>query len=175
MLAPMRAASDGSAGEGVESSDPAELTWSSGGSSWASGGREVSVIWRTPCARGAAGYNPRAILGTPLELCRVGPRQSGRSVCECPLPIDLTQALREEWCPRGESNPHSLSGNMDLNHARLPIPPPGLGVSARKVLEASAWGQPLSGSPEPRGSALCSIGAKCVGDDGHSLALVPVG
>ena len=28
------------------------------------------------------------------------------------------------WCPGGESNPHSLSGNMDLNHARLPIPPP---------------------------------------------------
>src|SRR6478735_4868562 len=30
------------------------------------------------------------------------------------------------WCPRRDSNPHTLR-HMDLNHARLPIPPRGLG------------------------------------------------
>ena len=29
------------------------------------------------------------------------------------------------WCPRRDSNPHTLR-HMDLNHARLPIPPRGL-------------------------------------------------
>src|SRR3954471_3302730 len=29
-----------------------------------------------------------------------------------------------EWCPRRDSNPHT-SRHMDLNHARLPIPPRG--------------------------------------------------
>jgi hypothetical protein len=29
-----------------------------------------------------------------------------------------------EWCPRRDSNPHTLR-HMDLNHARLPIPPRG--------------------------------------------------
>ena len=28
------------------------------------------------------------------------------------------------WCPRRDSNPHTLR-HMDLNHARLPIPPRG--------------------------------------------------
>ena len=28
------------------------------------------------------------------------------------------------WCPRRDSNPHILR-HMDLNHARLPIPPRG--------------------------------------------------
>src|SRR6185369_8891053 len=28
------------------------------------------------------------------------------------------------WCPRRDSNPHT-SRHMDLNHARLPIPPRG--------------------------------------------------
>ena len=35
------------------------------------------------------------------------------------------QALKEFWCPRRDSNPHTLR-HMDLNHARLPIPPRGL-------------------------------------------------
>ena len=32
--------------------------------------------------------------------------------------------LRNFWCPRRDSNPHT-SRHMDLNHARLPIPPRG--------------------------------------------------
>ncbi len=31
---------------------------------------------------------------------------------------------KNQWCPRGDSNPHTRR-HMDLNHARLPIPPPG--------------------------------------------------
>jgi hypothetical protein len=32
--------------------------------------------------------------------------------------------LSGKWCPRRDSNPHTLR-HMDLNHARLPIPPRG--------------------------------------------------
>ena len=40
---------------------------------------------------------------------------------------------RPAWCPRRDSNPHTLR-HMDLNHARLPIPPrgPGLAIIARR-------------------------------------------
>ncbi len=38
----------------------------------------------------------------------------------------VTEAfLIQAWCPRRDSNPHTLR-HMDLNHARLPIPPRGL-------------------------------------------------
>ena len=33
-------------------------------------------------------------------------------------------AIPASWCPRRDSNPHT-SRHMDLNHARLPIPPRG--------------------------------------------------
>lgn len=29
----------------------------------------------------------------------------------------------ENWYQRGDSNPHPRNEDMDLNHARLPIPP----------------------------------------------------
>ena len=37
------------------------------------------------------------------------------------------------WCPRRDSNPHT-SRHMDLNHARLPIPPRGLRCKAKTVI-----------------------------------------
>ena len=36
----------------------------------------------------------------------------------------ITKPATEAWCPRRDSNPHTLR-HMDLNHARLPIPPRG--------------------------------------------------
>ncbi len=36
------------------------------------------------------------------------------------------------WCPRRDSNPHT-SRHMDLNHARLPIPPRGPSANAFKL------------------------------------------
>ena len=35
------------------------------------------------------------------------------------------------WCPREDSNLHGRKGHMNLNHARLPIPPLGLGSRNR--------------------------------------------
>src|ERR1700722_837756 len=37
----------------------------------------------------------------------------------------------ESWCPREDSNLHALR-RMDLNHVRLPIPPPGQGACTAK-------------------------------------------
>src|SRR5690606_7000866 len=37
---------------------------------------------------------------------------------------------KKQWCLRRDSNPHTRR-HMDLSHARLPIPPPGLN---RKLL-----------------------------------------
>ena len=37
----------------------------------------------------------------------------------------LARTFLLAWCPRRDSNPHTLR-HMDLNHARLPIPPRGL-------------------------------------------------
>ena len=43
------------------------------------------------------------------------------------------------WCPRRDSNPHT-SRHMDLNHARLPIPPRGLRCKAKNVIiEGIPW------------------------------------
>src|SRR5690606_37372632 len=38
---------------------------------------------------------------------------------------DLAGFSVKRWCPGEDSNLHTLR-HMDLNHARLPIPPPGL-------------------------------------------------
>src|SRR5450830_795272 len=38
--------------------------------------------------------------------------------------LKVRKTASVEWCPRRDSNPHTLR-HMDLNHARLPIPPRG--------------------------------------------------
>jgi hypothetical protein len=38
--------------------------------------------------------------------------------------IKIQRSTSSSWCPRRDSNPHTLR-HMDLNHARLPIPPRG--------------------------------------------------
>ncbi len=48
-------------------------------------------------------------------------------------PIDFHQSTFFVWCPRRDSNPHT-SRHMDLNHARLPIPPRGLRCKAKTVI-----------------------------------------
>jgi hypothetical protein len=40
------------------------------------------------------------------------------------MPTMLASILAIGWCPGEDSNLHTLR-HMDLNHARLPIPPPG--------------------------------------------------
>jgi hypothetical protein len=44
---------------------------------------------------------------------------------------DTTCGYGSFWCPRRDSNPHTLR-HMDLNHARLPIPPRGHTTTLRQ-------------------------------------------
>jgi hypothetical protein len=47
-----------------------------------------------------------------------------KPVAEKKKPVDESTGFLMAWCPRRDSNPHTLR-HMDLNHARLPIPPRG--------------------------------------------------
>lgn len=62
--------------------------------------------------------------------------QSGQTLCSWAEPKTKRDRRSDPfvfWCPRRDSNPHT-SRHMDLNHARLPIPPrgPGLAIIARR-------------------------------------------
>ena len=63
--------------------------------------------------------------------------QSAQALCSCApkrkRPVDFHQPTFLFWCPRRDSNPHT-SRHMDLNHARLPIPPRGLRCKAKTVI-----------------------------------------
>jgi hypothetical protein len=56
------------------------------------------------------------------------------------------------WCPRRDSNPHT-SRHMDLNHARLPIPPRGQSnnLNARQLVPTEGLEPPhlAAHGPEP--------------------------
>src|SRR5437868_7815337 len=55
-----------------------------------------------------------------------------------------------EWCPRRDSNPHT-SRHMDLNHARLPIPPRGHCFNLHGIAaEAEIIAEPLQKSKRRR-------------------------
>ena len=45
-------------------------------------------------------------------------------------------AMLASWCPRRDSNPHT-SRHMDLNHARLPIPPRGHWTALLALLDVT--------------------------------------
>ncbi len=47
-----------------------------------------------------------------------------------------TFATLASWCPRRDSNPHT-SRHMDLNHARLPIPPRGHWTALLALLDVA--------------------------------------
>ena len=81
----------------------------------------------------------------PLGEVRVSRRRCGAPrhrfvIVAAPALHRGAEATPRGWCPGGESNPHSLNGNMDLNHARLPIPPPGP-VRSENHTEAPRPGQ----------------------------------
>lgn len=81
------------------------------------GTRALNPIPDAPASPAGSGASAPRGAATPLGGA-VGSRSGA-------LASIASRTCVQAWCPRGESNPHSLSGNMDLNHARLPIPPPG--------------------------------------------------
>jgi hypothetical protein len=67
----------------------------------------------TPAALASAAFRvPRAKHAGALLM---GEKKKGSLLAQTPFC---------SWCPRRDSNPHTLR-HMDLNHARLPIPPRG--------------------------------------------------
>jgi uncharacterized paraquat-inducible protein A len=81
------------------------------------------------CPRSELGHVSRPRCGFACHSFRVPP---AKRCFACGLDLNrrkkspLSRTLfSHSWCPRRDSNPHTLR-HMDLNHARLPIPPRGL-------------------------------------------------
>jgi hypothetical protein len=78
---------------------------------------------RDHCARMMARPRPQRGCRADHSIRRAcvarGQMKNAASSCE-----SLRRSCGILWCPRRDSNPHTLR-HMDLNHARLPIPPRG--------------------------------------------------
>jgi hypothetical protein len=106
------------------------------------GGRASASFWRceTPIPtsvrriRGMALPPKLVYVKTPILLEHPGPPKTKNPVITRIYGVFRTSSDCSElqsWCPREDSNLHALR-RMDLNHVRLPIPPPGQGACAAK-------------------------------------------
>ena len=71
--------------------------------------------------------------------------------------IPENEKTSEEWCGRGESNPHALR-RWNLNPVRLPVPPRPRSVAAF----GPSW---RSGQPRGAGGGVCHVfncASKCL-------------
>ncbi len=79
-------------------------------------GRKSSAAWA-----GSAGSGDFLLILAKLNTWNV---PNVKFEVELKKPADFHQRALKFWCPRRDSNPHTRR-HMDLNHARLPIPPRG--------------------------------------------------
>ena len=80
-----------------------------------------SQLVQVPVKRGR-NFLPRLARTCPICGKRV-PASSQKSKTPGHRRESVGERHAHLWCSRGELNPHALIGHMDLNHARLPIPP----------------------------------------------------
>ncbi len=98
--------------------------------------RNFRIEWLPPRRAGVSGRRPTS---TEWTMRRASAHHAGtRKIWLCSEILRLN-VIVEEWCPGEDSNLH-LFQDWYLKPARLPIPPPGLALSAEGFLRGCGGG-----------------------------------